>query len=45
MWLKLLIFLLFLAVVVAVGLLGYSYVGDMSPATETMSVPADVSVE
>ncbi len=42
---KLLIFLLILLVIVALGLFGYSYVGDMSPATETMSVPANVTVE
>ena len=42
---KLLIFFLVLLVILALGLFGYSYVGDMSPETETMSVPANVTVE
>ena len=42
---KLIIFLLVLLVILALGLFGYSYIGDMSPDTETMTVPADVSIE
>lgn len=42
---RLLIFLIAVAVIAAVGLLGYSYLGDVSPDTETMRVPVDVNVD
>lgn len=42
---KILGVLVVLAVLVALGLWGYSYVGDLSPETETQSVPANVTVE
>jgi hypothetical protein len=40
---KIFIALLVLIVLGAVGLLGYGYLGDLSPDAETMTIPVDLN--